>query len=282
MIAPEELQAESLLDEIHRQRDATREAQERAERERKEVQALRKDLSARLQAIDDERREILLASKREAAEELEGLQEELRRLRGRLKLAAQPLDSIKDIEEEIKIVENAVTEPVAREVPDVAEPAPPLKLGDRVLLRMLGSEGVISEMTNDHVEVQIGKLRVRTRADELVPISVIDVDEEEQAAAVKRSRSDAVRKTSAGQAPPMELDVRGMVVDDALMEMERRLDAAFLAGMPFVRVIHGKGTGRLRQAIRLNLENNPYTATFEPGGAAEGGDGVTVVHLATM
>jgi len=80
----------------------------------------------------------------------------------------------------------------------------------------------------------------------------------------------------------MELDVRGMVVDDALMEMERRLDAAFLAGMPFVRVIHGKGTGRLRQAIRLSLENNPYTSTFEPGGAAEGGDGVTVVHLATI
>jgi len=282
MIAPEELQAESLLDEIHRQRDATREAQERAERERKEVQALREDLSARLQAIDDERREILLASKREAAEELEGLQEELRRLRGRLKLAAQPLDAIKDIEEDVITVEKTVTETVAREVADVAEPVHPMKLGDRVLLRTLGSEGVISEMTNDHVEVQIGKLRVRTRPDELTPISVIDVDEEEQAAAVKRSRSDAVRKTSAGQAPPMELDVRGMVVDDALMEMERRLDAAFLAGMPFVRVIHGKGTGRLRQAIRLSLENNPYTSTFEPGGAAEGGDGVTVVHLATI
>jgi len=282
MIAPEELQAESLLDEIHRQRDATREAQERAERERKEVQALREDLSARLQAIDDERREILLASKREAAEELEGLQEELRRLRGRLKLAAQPLDAIKDIEEDVITVEKTVTETVAREVADVAEPVHPMKLGDRVLLRTLGSEGVISEMTNDHVEVQIGKLRVRTRPDELTPISVIDMDEEEQAAAVKRSRSDAVRKTSAGQAPPMELDVRGMVVDDALMEMERRLDAAFLAGMPFVRVIHGKGTGRLRQAIRLSLENNPYTSTFEPGGAAEGGDGVTVVHLATI
>jgi DNA mismatch repair protein MutS2 len=282
MIAPEELRAESLLDEIHRQRDATREAQERAERERKEVKALREDLSARLQAIDDERREILSASKREAAEELEGLQEELRRLRGRLKLAAQPLDAIKDIEEEIKTVEKAVTEPVVREVPDVAEPVQPLKLGDRVLLRTLASEGVITEMTNDHVEVQIGKLRVRTRPDELAPISVIDAEEEERAGTVKRSRSDAVRKTSVGHAPPMELDVRGMVVDDALMELERRLDAAFLAGMPFVRVIHGKGTGRLRQAIRLSLENNPYTTSFEPGGAAEGGDGVTVVHLATI
>jgi DNA mismatch repair protein MutS2 len=71
-----------------------------------------------------------------------------------------------------------------------------------------------------------------------------------------------------------------MAADEALEELERRLDAAFLAGVPFIRVVHGKGTGRLRQAVREFLEGNPYTASFEPGTATEGGEGVTIVRLA--
>jgi DNA mismatch repair protein MutS2 len=210
---------------------------------------------------------------------LASVREELRRLRGRLKHAAQPLEALKVIEAEIKTVEAAVSEPVAREEPDVYEADQALELGDRVLLRTLGSEGVISEMSSDHVEVQIGKLRVRTRADELELIAAADAQASEKEGAETRRRSERGRMKAS--APPMEIDLRGMVVDDALMELERRLDAAFLAGMPFVRVIHGKGTGRLRQAIRLSLEDNPYTASFEPGGIGEGGDGVTVAHIAS-
>jgi DNA mismatch repair protein MutS2 len=71
-----------------------------------------------------------------------------------------------------------------------------------------------------------------------------------------------------------------MIVDDALERLDTRLDAAFLAGLPFVRVIHGKGTGRLREAIRQAMKGNPYAASFEPGKPGEGGDGVTVIHLA--
>ena len=82
------------------------------------------------------------------------------------------------------------------------------------------------------------------------------------------------------KAPPLDLNIRGRTVEEGLEELERRLDAAYLAGMPFVRVIHGKGTGRLREAIRQALKDNPYVSSFEPGKAGEGGDGVTVVRLA--
>jgi DNA mismatch repair protein MutS2 len=80
-------------------------------------------------------------------------------------------------------------------------------------------------------------------------------------------------------APPMEIDVRGQTVEEALEAIERRLDAAYLAGLPFLRVIHGKGTGRLRQAIRQSLRKSRYTASFESGSETEGGDGVTVIRL---
>jgi DNA mismatch repair protein MutS2 len=79
----------------------------------------------------------------------------------------------------------------------------------------------------------------------------------------------------------MEIDLRGLPVDDALDSLERHLDSAYLAGMPFVRVIHGKGTGRLRQAVRRALRENPYAAGFDAGKDGEGGEGVTVVRLAT-
>lgn len=83
------------------------------------------------------------------------------------------------------------------------------------------------------------------------------------------------------QPPPLELDVRGQTVEEALEAIERRLDSAYLAGLPFVRVIHGKGTGRLRQAIRQALRKNRYAASFGTGNESEGGDGVTVVRLET-
>jgi DNA mismatch repair protein MutS2 len=70
------------------------------------------------------------------------------------------------------------------------------------------------------------------------------------------------------------------MADEALDELERRLDAAYLANLPFLRIIHGKGTGRLRQVIRQALKENPYVASFQPGGEKEGGDGVTVVKIA--
>ncbi len=276
MIEPEELRAENLLDEIHRQRDATREAQERAENERVEAERIREELSVRLKAIDDERREILNTSKDEAAEELTNVREELRRLRGRLKHAALPLKEIDLIRSELEAVERVVVESTASDVPELETASPILNRGDKVLLNTLGREGVVSEITNDDVEVQIGKLRVRTRVEELSLIAAAETDDS--------SRSDSKRggRRPAGKAPPLEIDIRGMVVDEALMELEHHLDAAFLAGMPFVRVIHGKGTGRLRQAIRMNLKDNPYVASFEPGGHGEGGDGVTVIQIAAI
>ncbi len=79
--------------------------------------------------------------------------------------------------------------------------------------------------------------------------------------------------------PGMELDLRGQRADEALASLDRYLDAAFLSGLPFVRIIHGKGTGRLRQVVREALPQHPHVKSFEPGGEQEGGEGVTVAKL---
>ena len=77
----------------------------------------------------------------------------------------------------------------------------------------------------------------------------------------------------------MELYVRGQTVDDALEALERRLDAAYLAGMPSLRIVHGKGSGTLRRAVREELGRSRYVSSFRPGEPYEGGEGVTVALL---
>ena len=79
--------------------------------------------------------------------------------------------------------------------------------------------------------------------------------------------------------PGLELDLRGQTIEDAVPGMEDYLDAAYMAGLPFVRIIHGKGTGALRTAIRERLDGHPLVKRYQRGDEKEGGDGVTVVSL---
>ena len=79
---------------------------------------------------------------------------------------------------------------------------------------------------------------------------------------------------------PVELDLRGQRAEEALNVFDRYIDDAFQAGLPFVRIIHGKGTGALRAAIREALTGHPLVRKFESGEANQGGEGVTVAVLA--
>jgi DNA mismatch repair protein MutS2 len=78
----------------------------------------------------------------------------------------------------------------------------------------------------------------------------------------------------------MEIDVRGTRADDVVPRVEQYLSDAYLSNMPFVRVIHGKGTGVLRQIIRDYLRSNPMVQSYESAGPSDGGEGATIVKLA--
>jgi DNA mismatch repair protein MutS2 len=78
---------------------------------------------------------------------------------------------------------------------------------------------------------------------------------------------------------PIELDIRGKRADEIGPIVDSYVNDAYLLGMPFVRVIHGKGTGALRTVVRDLLKDSPAVARAETAGPTEGGDGATVVHL---
>ncbi len=284
---PNDLHAEDLLNEIHHQREVARNARSAADRARSQAEKMRNDLAKQLDSIEDERRKILAAARQESEEELQALQEEVREIRKILARTRQPADAVKAIEERIEKLEETIEKPIERAVPDVVIPQKrALRLGDKVRLRTLGTQGVVTAMGEEEVEVSIGMLRVRTRLADLE--SSGQPQEEAPAAVTKVTKSSssggADQNARVGESypssPGMELDLRGQRAEEALEILDRYLDSAFIAGLPFVRVIHGKGTGKLREVVRATLSQHVNVRSYEQGGEKEGGEGVTVVKLA--
>ena len=79
--------------------------------------------------------------------------------------------------------------------------------------------------------------------------------------------------------PSNELHLRHLTLDEALPKLDKYLNDAFMAGLYQVRIIHGKGTGTLRQAVRKKLDKHPLVSSYRPAGYGEGGAGVTIVEL---
>ena len=90
------------------------------------------------------------------------------------------------------------------------------------------------------------------------------------------------RKYRANMTPAInEVHLRHLIVDEALLKLDKYLNDAFMAGLYQIRVVHGKGTGTLRQAVREQLAKHPLVKSYRPGGYGEGGNGVTIVELAS-
>ena len=281
---PEDLRAEDLLDEIHHQRDLSRQGRLAAEKAYQEAENLRAELSARLERIEDERREVLEQARLEAEAQVRELQDEIREARRALARARQPLDVLQTVEEQAEVLGEAVDKPVERVLPDVAGPKRrSIRLGDKVRLRTINMQGVVTALAEEEAEVQVGILRVRTRLADLELASGQSPTTAIPSGTVHGSRPTAgtVKANVLPASPGIELDLRGQRAEDALDGLDRYLDAAYLAGLLFVRIIHGKGTGRLREVVRQALHQHPHVRSFEPGGEKEGGEGVTVAILAT-
>jgi DNA mismatch repair protein MutS2 len=284
-IHPADLRADGLLDEIHRQRELARQAREAAERARREAEALRAELAERLENLEDERRAILEEARQQAEAEVAELRAELRRLRREMRKLRQPVEALEEIEAQAAELEDAVEQPVERRAPEVSAAEGPIRLGSKVYLRSLGAEGVVTALGEEDAEVQVGVLRVRARLTELSRRG----DADDPSSATRHSAPATPHLPSAprhspsaihhSSSPGIELDLRGKRADDALDALDRYLERAYLAGLPWVRIIHGKGTGRLRDVVREALRGHPHVASFEGGKPAEGGEGVTVAKL---
>ncbi len=279
MVTTEDLIADDLLDEIHRTREDIRRQQATITGLKTEIENERAELSARLSGAEDERRNIIAAARRDMQGELDTFRREVRKLRADMRQASLPLDAIKQVQDQTGSLENALRAPVEStvEMPIEIDWIP--RLGDRVWLETLKAEGVVSELNKDEAMIQIGTLKIRAKLHELKQ------PRKAESLIAKRRRTSAyepepIMTMPKAQSPGLELDLRGERVEEALRRLEDYVDAAYLTGLPFARIIHGKGTGALRKAVMDRLREHSLVTRVVPAPPKEGGDGVTVIYLA--
>jgi DNA mismatch repair protein MutS2 len=296
-LSPADLRAEDLLDEIHRQRDLSRQARAAAEKAHYDAETMRVELAQRLEKIEDERMQVLEKARQQAEEQLEEVQDELRDVRRQLARTRQPLEVIEQVEDTLADIEETVAPPVERRTPEPFRTSlkRPIRLGDKVRLHSLNTQGVVTSLSEEEAELSVGILRIRARLSELQLLgNETSPDAGKSGLPTARELMDAGRSqpptestTSVlpsgtqiyAESPGIELDLRGKRSDEAVEALERYLDSAYLAGLPWVRIIHGKGTGKLRLAVREALSHHPHVKSYESGGDKEGGEGVTVAKL---
>ena len=151
----------------------------------------------------------------------------------------------------------------------------PLKAGDLVMLADTKREGSLLTVPNMSgvCYVQVGMMRVKTNQKNL---RLIDNKKKQQPTGGKVKKHLTSNMTRRGG---MELDIRGMMGDEGVLEVERFIDSAQMSGLSTITIIHGKGTGALRAAVHQALKTNPSVKSYRLGEYGEGEAGVTVVEL---
>jgi DNA mismatch repair protein MutS2 len=282
-INPLDLRADKLLDNIRKERNRTSREREKLEKARAKLEAQTRELEQRLEKIEDERRDTIAKARAEGELEVAVLKRNIDSLKSQLKKASQPLTAIRAIEEKMEKMEEKVDAPVERRRTTDDGPSSIVNrqwsLGERVTVSTLNAEGVVTALGESDAEVQIGTIRVRAKMSDLVKRGGEVVSKEKVEGGKQKTAASSTVNRPSSTSPGMEVDLRGLMSEDALDKMERYLEQAYLAGLPFVRIIHGKGTGRLRQAVREALKGHAYVKSFEEGGSTEGGEGVTVAKL---
>jgi DNA mismatch repair protein MutS2 len=159
--------------------------------------------------------------------------------------------------------------------PEAPPPTRDAAVGDTVELLKMGTKATVLSVNKDGtLQLQAGILKISAKQSE---VRVVEGETETQKATRKIiARAERTIRTAA---VPSEIDLRGMMTDEAVMAVERFLDTAMMGKLETATIIHGKGTGAVRNAVRSYLKRSRYVKAFRPGRYGEGEDGVTVVTL---
>ena len=279
LLEPRHMLFEDWMKELQAEREELKARLEEADRVRAEaaaarlqVEAARAQVEARLAELDLRREEALREIDRELSQEFDSVRKQIRRAEASLSWQVSD-DTVRRAASEVAEAKKAVQE----SLPDLQRqrPAPaPVRIGagDVVEVKGLNVRGTVvaAPEEEDEVEVAVGGVRFKLDPQRLTPV---DGEDEEPSPSPEVSYSLGPMLSTA------EMNVRGMRVDEALFRVEEFLDRAVRDGMSSVRIVHGKGTGALRQAVRELLSGHPLARSHAPEAPERGGDGATTVSL---
>ncbi len=256
------------------------------ENERLEIASYKneiKQLKDKLQKKEDKIQETKERILREANEKAKDILQEAKEMADetiRVFQKAGPGASMKDLEKTRDQIRNKISEKndslsFKAKQPNKKQTAPKqLKLGDSVQILSMGLKGTVSSLP-DHkgnLFVQCGILRSQTNIRDIIliedePIKKPSPSPRTSAGSMKMSKSYSISP---------EINLLGKTVDEAIAELDKYLDDAYLSHLSSVRIVHGKGTGALRKAVQGHLKKVKYVKSFRQGEHGEGDAGVTI------
>jgi DNA mismatch repair protein MutS2 len=277
LVSPEDQQADALLGQIKVANEATERARREVEERLARSVTLERELRQKLNEVEESRHQILDQAREQGRRELDQLRQELRRLR--LSLLQQqkgtapspiPAPAFQEIAASLDRLTDEMA-PLAPLVEPVAPSSQTPQVGDTVYVSTLRQAGELLSVNGNEAEVRVGGFRLRTR------LSAIEF--RSHPAPPGKREETVVRRTTSAVSPGMELDLRGWRAEEVAPTLDKYLDNAYLAGLPWVHIIHGKGMGVLKEVVRQFLSGHPLVSTYRLGALNEGGEGVTVVQL---
>ena len=244
----------------------------------------KEELDKKSRKLEEQKEKILNQAKEEARRMIQEakdlskeVQEELREL-NKIESMGQRNKKFDENRKRIKDAAGRYREKIIREVNDNPVAPEDLKTGDRVKVLSLGQKGEIVSLPDDRGElvVQVGILKAKVKIDDIMLIEggALDTNRPKK---IKKNYGSMYRAKA--QNVSISIDVRGKNLDDAVMDVDKYLDDATMAGLPEVTVIHGRGEGILKRGLQDMMRSHKHVKRYRKGNFDEGGDGVTVVTL---
>ena len=279
-IDEQDVSFEDVISNLEESRITIEKEQRQIEAYKKEVESLKKKLQEKNDKIDQARDRIL----REANEKARDILQDAKNVADetiRVFQKAGPGASMKELEKTRQKLRGNIDDKNSKlSVSAKKEPTAPslkpeqLKKGDAVRVVSMGLKGTVSSLPDakGNLFVQCGILRTSTNIKDLVRIEEATIT----APNLQKTGSGKIRMSKSFSISP-EINLLGKTVDEALAALDKYLDDAYLAHLESVRVVHGKGTGALRNAVQQHLRRVKYVKSFRQGEYGEGDAGVTIV-----
>ena len=246
------------------------------EKKSQDMQKLEQKLSSEAETLKSEREEFKQFEKEKRKKALEEATQFIRQAKKEMdalldtaKKQAKDKSALEQARRQVTARMQAIQQEQENLAEKVAFTDQPLEIGKSVFVPLFNAQGTLTALEASQATVEIGGKTYKLKRGELRMVASSPVKE----------KSSAFSAGPYDEATSIEIDLRGLLGDEAVQEADKFLDRALLSGSPFVRLVHGKGTGVLKKRIGEFLKTHPAVLESRPGEVGEGGDGVTVVTL---
>ena len=279
-IGKQERSFEDLLTDLEKSRITIEKEQAQIESYKEEIKDLKEQLTKKHEKIDASKDKILRDANERAKEILQEAKDMADETIRTMQKAGQSGISMKELEKKRQNVRDKINEKnqklsiTAKVSKHVCLKPEDIRLGDKVKIVSMGLTGTVNALPDNkgNLFIQCGIMRTKANLADLVLVE----EEEITSKVINKTGAGKIKMSKSFQVSP-EINLLGQTVDEALAVLDKYLDDAYLAHLPSVRVVHGKGTGALRQGVHNYLKRVSYVKSYRLGEIGEGDAGVTIV-----